>query len=147
MHQQCQITRENHLNHMVKVAPLIVFIYAIQCYFVQQSSLDLFKTNTLVVLGISLVLMIMGFITYDLTHSVIFEERTLFISVNWLGYEKRLLYDDLVDIRVTEVEQSFSNLILKTKSGKKYRFYFVDDADKIKTWLDQRRFSQEQLAA
>jgi hypothetical protein len=141
------ITREKHLDHMVRVVPFIVTAYAIQCYFILQLDSQEFGINGLFVLAGMLIAMISSFITYDLTHTVKFQENSLTISVGWMGYKKEIFYQELLEVEVSDPGQSFSTLQLKTKAGKKYGFYFIDDADKIKKWLEQKRAPEMQAAA
>lgn len=141
------ITREKHLDHMVRVVPFIVTAYAIQCYFILQLDSQEFGINGLFVLAGMLIAMISSFITYDLTHTVKFQENSLTIAVGWMGYKKEIFYQELLEVEVSDPGQSFSTLQLKTKAGKKYGFYFIDDADKIKKWLEQKRTPEMQAAA
>lgn len=141
------ITREKHMDHMVRVVPFIVTAYAIQCYFILQLDSQEFGVNGLFALGGMLIAMISAFITYDLTHTVKFQENSLTIAVGWLGYKKEISYLDLIEVEVTDPGQSFSTLQLKTRTGKKFGFYFIDDADKIKQWLEKKRTPEMQAAA
>lgn len=141
------ITREKHLDHMVKVVPLIVSAYAIQCYFISSMSEAGFAIDGVIFLGACLIMMIVAFVTYDLTHIVKVEEEGISISVGWLGHHKFISYQDLSSIQVSEPGQTFATLKITTLSGKKFRFYFVDEADKLKECLEQKRFQEFKQAA
>lgn len=132
-----KLTREKHLDHMVKVVPFIVMGYAIQCYIIMQMGVDAFATDALIFLGGCLGLMIAGFIFYDLKHQVEFSE-THFV-VTWLGRSVRVAYEDIESVSVSEEGQSFATVSLRCRGGRKCGFYFVDDADKMKKWLDEKR--------
>lgn len=141
------ITREKHLDHMVRVVPFIVCAYAIQCYFITRIGTVDFATDGLFFLGGCLVTMIAGFITYDLTHVVKFEEETFSVSVKWLNYKKTYLYTDIASVEISEAGQSFATLTLTTSTGKKMGFYFIDEPDKLKAWLEKKRMPELQAAA
>jgi hypothetical protein len=132
------LTREKHLDHMVKVVPFIVFGYAAQSFVVLQISPNEFSSTCLTVLGSLLTVMIAAFITYDLKHSVKLGERELAIS--FLGFRKSVKYTEILTVEIQEPSQRFSNLTIYT-SQKKYIFYFIDDADKIKDCLEQKNDS------
>lgn len=134
-----KISREKHLDHMVRVVPLLVLAYGIQCYFIMSHGPEEFAKNGLFFLGACLVIMISGFITYDLTHVVNFQADHLSISVSWLRYAKEISYHEIKSINVSDPGSNFSTLQLETINGKKYGFYFVDDADKIKQWVEQQK--------
>ena len=141
------VTREKHLDHMVRVVPFIVCAYAIQCYFITNIETIDFAVNGLFFLGGCLVSMIAGFITYDLTHVVKFEAETFSVSVKWLNYSRTYAYMDLAHVKISEPGQSFATLTLTTVRGKKMGFYFIDDPDKLKAWLEKKRLPELQAAA
>jgi hypothetical protein len=130
------ITREKHLDHMVRVVPFIVFCYAIQCYVIYSMAPNGFSTMSLSILGGVLALMIGGFITYDLKHQVIFLEDKLKIS--FLGSEETIAYADIWEIEVSDPGQSFATLSFKSKH-KKFKFYFIDQADLAQAWLEEKK--------
>lgn len=139
-----KISREKHLDHMVKVAPIIVGIYALQCFFIMKMGPQEFAVNGIMFLGACLASMIIGFITYDMTHAVNFYETHLEAEIKWLKYSQKISYYEIEQIEVSDPGQSFSTFCLTLKDGKKHTFYFVDDADKIKTWLEEKH-SQKSL--
>jgi hypothetical protein len=141
------MTREKHMDHMVKVVPFIVCAYALQCYFIVKLGPIEYAVDGLYFLGGCLISMILAFVTYDLTHVVKFQEDTFSVSIKWLNYERIYAYRDLEQIEVSEPGQSFGTLMITTRSGKKIGFYFVDEADKIKAWLEKKRTPEMQVAA
>jgi hypothetical protein len=119
------ITRENHLNHMTRVVPFIVFLYAIQCYML--GSL-VGGSTMLTILGGFLGVMISCFIAYDLNHKVyLFDDH---LSIQFLGKETRITYSEIESITIKERGESFSSLTLIHSKGKS-TFYFIDQAEKI----------------
>ena len=82
-----------------------------------------------------------------MTHTVTFENEKFTIEVKWLKYSKTFTYFDITNVEISEAGQSFATLTLTTKDGKKMGFYFVDEADKIKTWLEQKKIPQLRSAA
>lgn len=141
------ITREKHLDHMVKVVPIIVVGYAIQCYFIVSMGPVQFAVDSLMFLGGCLGMMIAGFITYDLKHKVEFFDDHLEIHFGLFNYQSSLTYHDIKSVSVSEKEQSFATLTVLSRNGKKFGFYFIDDADKIKQWLEEKRSPELGLAA
>lgn len=141
------ITREKHLDHMVKVVPFIVCAYALQCFFIMKLGPVEYAIDGLFFLGGCLISMITAFVTYDLTHVVKFHDENFTVSINWLNYHRTYVYQDLTMIEVSEAGQTFATVTLTTRSGKKFGFYFVDEADKIKAWLEKKRLPEMQAAA
>lgn len=141
------ITREKHLDHMVRVVPLIVFAYAIQCYFISSMSPIEYATDGLLFLGACLGMMIAAFVTYDLTHVVKLAEDSLVIEVKWLNIKNEISFVEIKEVVVSQPGESFSGLKLILKSGRKVNFYFIDDADKIKAWIEKPNQTEEKKAA
>lgn len=129
------ITREKHLDHMVKVVPFIVFCYAFQCFIILKVSPTPISTISLSILGGFIALMISGFIFYDLKHKVCLNENHL--SINFMK-EVLINYEDIIYIEVKDPGQTFSNLSIITASGK-YTFYFIDNAEKIRSAIESKR--------
>ncbi|MGE3611374.1 MAG: hypothetical protein AB7I27_17400 [Bacteriovoracaceae bacterium] len=142
--QMSSISRENHLDHMVRVVPLLVLGYAIQGYVIWQMKGPEFTKDCLLMLGIGLVSMIAGFIIYDTQHKVHFFEDNLVIE--FLGYKKNISYQDIASCVLDSDKNTFSKITLTTYQNKHFHFYFVDNGDKIKLWIDSKSKSQS-LAA
>lgn len=138
------LTRERHLDHMVRVVPFIVFCYAIQCYAITKLGPSEISTLSVMVLGGFLAIMIMSFITYDLRHQVFFDEHAL--HSQFLAFKHTIRYEDILSVEVSEPKQSFASLTIKTKSGK-HTYFFIDEADKVKGWLEAKKFTEMDLAA
>jgi hypothetical protein len=138
------VSRENHLDHMVKVVPLIVMGYAIQCYFILNAGHTEFATNCLLGLAVGLGLMIVSFITYDLKHHVHFSTETL--EIRFYAWSKTIAYQDITQIAISHEGQSFTTMTLTIKNGSKHRFFFIDDGEKIKSWLLEQQTPYAQAA-
>jgi hypothetical protein len=82
--------------------------------------------------------MITSFITYDLKHKVKFFQDQL--EVSFINYQKIIFYEDIWSIEIKDPGQSFSTLTFLTRDGK-FSFYFVDDAEKIKKFVESKRDS------
>jgi hypothetical protein len=127
------MTREKHLDHMVRVVPFIVFCYAVQCFVIMRVSPGSFSTISLSILGGFLALMIAGFITYDVKHQVTLDEHSL--NIRFLGSEKTISFDEIWLIEINEPGQTFSNISLQSAQGK-VTIYFIDDSEKVKEWIE-----------
>jgi hypothetical protein len=130
------ISREKHLDHMVRVVPFIVFCYAVQCFIITKIGPGDFSTISLTILGGFLALMIAGFITYDVKHRVVLDDSG--INIHFLGTTKLISYDEIWMVEINEPDQSFSTIKLHGNKGKT-TFYFVDESDKIKRWIEDHQ--------
>ncbi len=137
------LTREKHLDHMVKVVPFIVLMFGIQGYILTKIHEGLGGAAIYVLAG-CLISMITAFITYDVKHQVTFFEDHL--EMKFFGLKKSISYADIMIVMVSESNQTFASLHLRTKSSK-HTFFFVDDADGIKSFLESRKNTELKAAA
>lgn len=142
-----QVSREKHLDHMIKVVPLIVLAYALQCYIILHVGANTFATDSLIFLGLGLCSMIAGFITYDLHHKVMMNDTHLEISFKLLGYARKFSLNDIKKIDTADPDQNFSTVTIWFKDGNKISIFFADDAAGIKKWIENRQLENQQLAA
>ena len=84
--------------------------------------------------------MIGGFIVYDLTHIVKIEEESFSVSVSWLKYKKSYLYKEVSSVQISESSQSFATVTVVLNDGNKVKVFFADEADKIKTIIEDKKF-------
>jgi hypothetical protein len=137
------MTREKHLDHMVKVVPFIVICYAVQCFVILKMGTNTMTTFGLSLLGGLIAFMIVGFIIYDMNHRVELGEESL--KVSFLGRERIIFYQNILKIELSDPGENFSSIYLTTPEGKT-TFYFVDDAANIQKWIEGQR-DQNQTAA
>jgi hypothetical protein len=131
------ITREKHLDHLVRVVPFIVLAYGIQCYLLTHLNAPL-GPNTLLILGFAISLMVTGFITYDVRQKTILHEN--FLSATFLGRKKIISFKDIELVAISEETDSFGFVTIHY-ADKKFNLYFVDEPQKIKRWIESRRQS------
>lgn len=137
------ISREKHLDHMTKVVPFIVMMFGIQGYLLTRIH-EGFGHSAIFVLAGCLISMITAFITYDVKHQVTFYDDHF--EMKFLGLQKKVSYHDIVSVHISEANQTFSSVHLRTKSSK-HSFFFVDDADGIKAFLETRKHQDLKAAA
>lgn len=132
-----QITREKHLDHLVRVVPIIVLAYAVHSYILLQMEGPL-GPDMLMIMGGLLVMMISAFVAYDVHHEVtLYEDR---LEIKFLGLKQIIPFDDILTVHAYRPEDSFGTIFIQGKR-QHARLYFVDDADKIKKWIEQRKTS------
>ncbi len=129
------ITREKHLDHMVRVVPLIVLVYAIQCYVLSNMEGPI-GVKMLWAIGGLLITMIVGFVSYDVYHQVtLFDEH---LEITYYRFKMAIPFEDIVAVYITDPNESFGTVKVQTRKTN-YRFYFVDDVAKIKSWIEEHQ--------
>lgn len=140
------ITREKHLDHMVKIVPFIAMVYLMQCYFFTKLNLEMMGQDAMLLMGICMAGMIVAILTYNLKHKVFFYHD--YLEIEFLSFKQKINYSEITSIKVPEEDLNFSTLTLTLKSKDSYHIYFVDEAKKIKSWLEEQKAPKEiQVAA
>lgn len=137
------LTREKHLDHMVKVVPFIALMFGIQGYVLTKIHEGMGGVAIFILAG-CLISMITAFITYDVKHQVTFFESHM--EIKFLGLSKKILYTEILSVHISESNQTFASLHLRTKQGP-HRLFFVDDADAIKSFLESQNKQEFKAAA
>ena len=140
MKENYVVTHEKHLDHMVRVVPMIFTFYVIQCFVMLKISPTDFTQNSLLFLGVFLAVLISSLLFYDLKHKA--EISSAHFIVSFMFQHHMIEISDIQSVDVSNPGQSFSTVTLKT-SKKKYRIFFVDDAVEVKDFIeDLKRSSQ-----
>lgn len=130
------ITREKHLEHMGRIVPFISMIYIFQCFLFSRFEMDIIGPNALLIMGVSLAFMISCIYFYNTQHQVIFYEDHL--EMSFLFLHKKIMYSEIKAIHTTEEDLNFSTLVLELKSRDTFAIFFVDEAKKVKKWLEKQ---------
>lgn len=137
------LTREKHLDHMVKVIPFIVLMFGIQGYILSKIHAGVGGAAIFLLAG-CLISMIAAFITYDVKHQVTFSDDHL--EIKFLGLNKKVFYHDIMFVTISEPNQTFASIHIRTKSSR-HTFFFIDDADSVKAFIESRRETPDLKAA
>jgi hypothetical protein len=139
-----KVTREKHLDHMVKVVPFIVFCYGVHSYILLNLGKDPLSTKGIIVLGGLLALMIIGLVLYDIKHQVELDHER--VKISFFGKMKVIKYQDILNVEVVSPGETFSTLKLLTANGT-YHLFFIDEAEKIKTLIVEKQSGETKKAA
>jgi hypothetical protein len=130
-----RIGRENHLDHIINVLPLITVVYGIQCYIMSRISPGSDIGDFALYLAFALISFISGLFYYDKNHHVIFYEDYMHISFNLFGTNKKIFYKDIKDVIAPDEECKFSSLMIKTREQGNHVLHFVDYPLTVKTLI------------
>lgn len=137
MPKSLKLTRERHLDHMVRMAPLICMGFLIQSYLITQMDSTPSGKNMIIILAVALCLLITGLLCYDIGHQVELFEDHLQIKVKYLKMDRRIDFTDILSAEHADKESHFGSVTLTLFSGEKLIFYFIDSDCRIKEWLEQ----------
>lgn len=123
---------------MVRIMPLLVLMYALQCFVTVSFGLFGAVSEFIFAIGGCLILMVCGFYVYNLKHKVDFHEEHF--EVSFLGAHREIPYQNIFMVEVDGQEQdNFSTLVVTCKDLKQLKFYLIDDAFKIRDFLQDKR--------
>ena len=139
-----KVTREKHLDHMVKVVPFIVFCYGVHSYLLLNLGGNPLSIKGIMTLGGFLALMIISLVVYDIKHRVELDHEG--VKMSFMRMEKFIKYHEILNVEVVSPEDSFSTLKILTASGT-YHLYFIDEAIEVKNWITEKQTDEIKKAA
>ena len=134
-----KIGRENHLNHIINVLPLITVVFGVQCYIMSRIAPAGEYGDFPLYLAGSLIFFICGLFYYDKNHHVIFYKDHLHISFSLFGTDKIIYFKDIKEIIGPEEECKFSSLLIKTREDGNIILHFVDYPLTVKTLILEQK--------
>lgn len=139
-----KVGRQNHLNHLVAVMPLITIVYAVQCFIMYKFAPEVKLGDYAISLGMMLSSFIGMMVYYDNNHHVLIYSNHLHIHFGLFGIDKKIDLNQIEKIIAPEEECPFSNLVIKTKDNKKHVFYFVDFPVHVKALIESQMVEPEE---
>lgn len=127
-----KIQRNNHLDHLSNVAPLITVAYGIQCWLISTLFQGQKLSHFAIPLAISLIVMITCLVIYDAYYHIELHDEYIEIRFKMFGIKQKIEYKDINAIEVLDEEASFSNMVVQLKDESHKLFYFIDDAKDVK---------------
>ena len=140
-----QFTREKHLDHLVRVVPLLCLAYGFQS-FMMMSYASGGPTGTLVMLlGSSLAMSVLALVGYDLRHQVQWGEQGFSVKAPWSTHASSFQRSQIVEIEIIGAPEEFQTVVVKLQQGRSLTFYFVDNGHEFKADMEASR-EQRQAA-
>lgn len=136
MEKTNQLTREKHLNHLVRVVPLLCLAYGIQSYMMMSFAQGGPTGTLILILGLSLALSVMGLVTYDNHHKVSWQDNQFFVKAPWSFSAKEYLKSEIHSVEVIGEEDEFQTVLIQLKNKKRMTFYFVDNGHEFKKFVE-----------
>lgn len=137
-----KIGRQNHINHLITVMPLITMVYAIQCYIMWHFSPDMKIGDYAIGMGCMLSSFIGFMVFYDNNHHVLIYEDKLHVYFGLTRTNKIIKFKDIDKVIAPEEDVNFSSLVIRTKEEKNHIFYFVDHPAHVKQLIEKQMKSQ-----
>lgn len=124
-----KMTREKHLEYMVKMAPFLFFAVVIQIFVYAQFFEPVLIQEIGIFLSVGSALILAAFYAHDHFHQVLLKENFLEIRISPLNYQEEILYRNITSYEVTHHKSGFSNVKLHLRDGAPVRLYYLDDAE------------------
>lgn len=124
-----QITREKHLQYMVKLIPYLIAAIVVQSYVYFHMFPQHLAQDITVFLGVGVALILLGFGAHDHFHQVKMKENYLEISVKPLKYQEEILYRNITAYEIIPTKHGFASVRLILKDGNAVKIYYLDDAE------------------
>ncbi len=137
------IERNEHMNHLSRIVPLIGTIFMVQCYMLYKITNGQNMGDFAMFLGFSLISIIGILFLYDTKHKVDFYENDLHIHFAPLGIDKRINYNEITSVDAVNDQAVFSTITLTTTDGLRHHLHLIDKPQEIKSFL-QRQIGVEE---
>lgn len=134
-----KVGRDNHLEHIVNVLPIITVVFGIQCYIMSRITPAGEFGDFPLYLAATLIAFISGLFYYDKNHHVIFYQDHMHISFSLFGTNKIIYYKDIREIHGPEEECKFSSLLIKTREQGNLILHFVDYPLTVKSLILEQK--------
>lgn len=131
MEKYKSLTHEKHLDHLVRVVPLLCFAYGIQSYMMLSFARGGSTGLLIFTLGVSLAVSVMALVTYDYKSIVRWDDSQIMMKSPWHFQFTTIAFSDIQKLDIIGEEDEFQTLVLKSSKGR-YTFYFVDNAFELK---------------
>jgi hypothetical protein len=145
-----EVTRQEHLNHLQRMMPLLAGIYLIQCFLLLNFITDMPVGDICFLVAIFISVGICGLYAYDnYQKTLIFGDSILSYFELW-GGAKIYSLSDIKTVRADSSDLLFGHLEIEFKNGERLRLYFIDrtsDVAKLIEKLVKDQKSTLQLAA
>jgi len=145
-----EVTRQEHLNHLQRMMPLLAGIYFFQCFLLWHFITDMPVGDICFLVAVFISAGISGLYVYDnYQKTLIFGDSILSYFELW-GGAKIYSLSDIKNIRADSSDLLFGHLELEFKNGDSLRLYFIDrtsDVAKLIEKLIKEQKTQIQLAA
>lgn len=126
-----QITREKHLQYMVRLVPYLIAAIALQGYLYFHFFPQSLAHDITIFLSIGVALILGSFCAHDHFHQVTIRENYLEIAVRPLKYQEEILYRNITAYEIVPTKHGFSSVKLFLKDGNAVKIYYVDDAERF----------------
>jgi len=139
------LTHEKHLDHLVRVVPLLCFAYGVQSYMMMSFARGGSTGLLIFTLGISLAVSVMALVTYDYKCIVRWNSEKVMMKSPWNFEFTTVAILEINKVDIIGEEDEFQTVIIKV-AKKSYTFYFVDNGYELKRTFDSLRAPLEQAA-
>ncbi len=138
-----QLTHEKHLDHLVRVVPLLCLAYGLQSFMMIQYAAGGPTGNLIILLGLSLALSVLALVTYDLKHRVGWDEHGFHYQGPWELKGHDISREEISAIEIIGAPEEFQTVVVKMHNQRKITFYFVDNGYDFKYAMEFKASLQQ----
>jgi hypothetical protein len=125
------ITRENHLRYMARLAPFLVVGLVIQTYLYRLFVPQEMATDVSIFVGALLSLMLIGFYVYNEFHKVKVHANYLELRFDLLGHHQEIIFKNIIEADIDKSRHGYANLKFTMKDGSTHRILYIDQGSEL----------------
>ncbi len=138
MEKNYTITREKHLDHLVRVVPILCLAYGIQSFMMMNYAQGGATGVLVFLLGVSLALSVVALVTYDHKHHVAWSEDSFEVKAPWSFAVTTVARESIQSIDVVGSPEEFQTVIVKLHDRRQFTFYFTDNGLEFKAAMEKK---------
>lgn len=141
-----QISREKHLQYMVKLVPFLIGAIALQSFVYYRYFPSHLAQDITIFLTIGMALILAFFMAHNHFHQVEFKENFLEIRIKPFKYQEEILYRNIISYEITPTRHGFATVKLTTKDGQAIKIFYMDDAENFIHGIKKKQAGRKEAA-
>jgi len=138
MEKTQKITREKHLDHLVRVVPILCLAYGIQSFMMMNYAQGGATGVLVFLLGVSLALSVVALVTYDHRHHVAWNEESFEVRAPWSLTTTTIPREAIKSIEVMGGPEEFQTVSVVLHDRRRFTFYFTDNGLEFKAAMEKQ---------
>lgn len=135
-----KLTRDHHLNYVLKITPYLILAFAIQAYLYLKIAPGPITYEVIYLLATGLIFLIVTFATEIFETHADFHRNHMEIKHKLLRTKEEFLYRDIRWVEIKPTRHAFSHLIFTLHDGRQFKLKNVDMAYELKKLIEKKKY-------
>jgi hypothetical protein len=138
------LSREKHLDHMVRMLPFLTLSYLIHAYALMHIAPVPFTKDLLLLMALTLIAAVLSIASYDLHHALEVNEDHL-VSHYHGWFMQKIYFQEIKELECVNQGSTFGHLKIHLVGGKALTIYFLDAPEDIKKLIQKAQTTKTEV--